>query len=167
MAGVSRRVAMAGGLLAAGSIMIGLEVRRRLGAAPSAARWTQAWSVLIPAILGPALTPRAASASVVATVLGRIDETVASLPLYKQAEMRTLLLVGDLPIVRRIALGMPAAWPDMTPAMAAELLAEWSGGTDARLAVAARSLKALVRMAWYADAETWPAIGFPGPPDLG
>ena len=61
---------------------------------------------------------------------------------------------------------MPVGWADLTPQQTGDLLDQWSRGADQRLQLAARSLRSIVRMAWYSQSTQWQAIGYPGPPNL-
>lgn len=163
---------MAGGALAIAGGGVAADMWRRSRPSNADQRWREAWAVLIPGVLGASVidsttqNPAAANAAV-QTCVQRIDALVSGIPKRAEAELRQLLLIGDIPGLRRVALGMPAAWSDLTPAQMDAVLDGWSANSDPRLREAALSLRALVRMAWYSQPATWAAIGYPGPPELG
>lgn len=163
---VSRRVLLAGAAVVAACGAVGAELWRRTLPGPAGEQWRSAWAVIVPAVLGPQVVD-AASQNLVQVCLARIDQFVGSLPKRKQSELRTLVYLGDLPVARRVLLGMPAGWSALSPEAASALLDGWSKGTDLRLRLAAKSLRSIVRLSWYSQAATWPAIAYPGPPDIG
>jgi hypothetical protein len=166
MGRISRRFLLAGGALIAACSLVGAELWRRTLPGPAGEQWRSAWAVLVPAVLGRTVF-EAAKNDAELTCLARIDQFVGSLPKRKQAELRTLVYLGDLPLARGLLLGMPAGWSELTPEAAGDLLERWSKGDDLRLRLAAKSLRSIVRLAWYSQPATWPAIAYPGPPDIG
>lgn len=167
MARVSRRVFLAGAAVVAACGAVGAELWRRTLPGPAGEQWRSAWAVLVPAVLGSQVVEAASSREVVQTCLARIDQFVGSLPKRKQSELRTLVYLGDLPVARQLLLGMPVGWSALTPEAASALLDRWSKGADLRLRLAAKSLRSIVRVSWYSQPATWPAIGYPGPPQIG
>jgi hypothetical protein len=166
MARISRRFFLAGAAVVAACGAVGVELWRRTQPGPAGEQWRAAWAVLVPAVLGQAVF-EAAPGEVELTCLARIDQLVGSLPKRKQSELRTLVYLGDLPVARRLLLGMPAGWSALSSEAASDLLDRWSKGADLRLRLAAKSLRSIVRLSWYSQAATWPAVGYPGPPEIG
>jgi hypothetical protein len=162
---------MAGGALAITGGVVAVDIWRRARPENADQRWRDAWAVLIPGVLGASViadtaqNPTAAKTAL-QTCLARVDALVSGIPERARAELKQLLLIGELPGLRKVALGMPAAWSDLSPAQMDAVLDGWTANNDARLREAAISLRALVRMAWYSQPATWAAIGYPGPPDL-
>lgn len=108
----------------------------------------------------------AAGASLVA-IVGSIDRAVAGLPPHLQAEVKQLLaLLASWP-GRRLLAGVSAPWPQAAPADIAAFLERWRFSRWALFQQAYQALHELVLAAWYARPDSWPAIGYPGPPALG
>jgi hypothetical protein len=99
-------------------------------------------------------------------VVGSIDRAIAGLPPHLQGEVRQLLaLLASWPGRRWIA-GVASPWPDASPAEVAAFLARWRFSRWALLQQGYHALHELVLAAWYARPDSWPAIGYPGPPEV-
>ncbi len=53
----TRRLLLSGAVVTAGAVAVGIDLWHRTRPEPSSRRWQEAWSVLVPAILGKALLP--------------------------------------------------------------------------------------------------------------
>jgi hypothetical protein len=120
------------------------------------------------AAVAPAiLAGTGAAGASLAAIVGSIDRAVAGLPPHLQAEVKQLLaLLASWP-GRRLLAGVSAPWPEASPAAVAAFLERWRFSRWALFQQAYHALHELVLAAWYARPDSWPAIGYPGPPALG
>jgi hypothetical protein len=120
------------------------------------------------AAVAPAiLAGTGAAGASLAAIVGSIDRAVAGLPPHLQAEVKQLLaLLASWP-GRRLLAGVSAPWPEASPAAVAAFLERWRFSRLALFQQAYHALHELVLAAWYARPDSWPAIGYPGPPALG
>jgi hypothetical protein len=89
------------------------------------------------------------------------------LPPHLQAEVKQLLaLLASWP-GRRLLAGVSAPWPQASSAEVAAFLERWRFSRWVLFQQAYHALHELVLAAWYARPDSWPAIGYPGPPALG
>jgi streptogramin lyase len=149
-------LAAAGGTLA---LLQPARVAGRLSAPAQAVLAALARSVL--GGLWPADREREAEA--VTALVGRFEATVAGLSPGQQAEVDELLTIaGSAP--GRIALfGLASAWAQ---ADVEQVTASLQSMRLSRLALrqqAFHAVRDLINAAWFADASTWAAIGYPGP----
>jgi len=120
------------------------------------------------AAVAPAiLAGTGAAGASLAAIVGSIDRAVAGLPPHLQAEVRQLLALLASSPGRRLLAGVSAAWPQASPAEVAAFLERWRFSRSALLQQAYHALHELVLAAWYARPDSWPALGYPGPPALG
>jgi hypothetical protein len=99
-------------------------------------------------------------------VVGSIDRAVTGLPPHLQAEVKQLFaLLGSWP-GRRLLAGVRAPWGEASRAEIAAFLERWRFSGWRLQQQAYQALHELVFAAWYARPDTWPAIGYPGPPVL-
>jgi hypothetical protein len=120
------------------------------------------------AAIAPAiLAGTAASGPALAAAIGSVDRAVAGLPLHLRDEVLQLLaLLASWP-GRRWVAGVAAPWPDASAAEVAAFLERWRFSRWALLQQGYQALHDLVLAAWYARPDSWPAIGYPGPPEVG
>jgi len=153
-------------LLAAAGAARGQPVSRPAhGAEPLAVlgmRDREVLAAIVPTIL--AGTP--AAGQPVDAIVDGIDRAVAGLPLHLQAEVGQLLaLLASWP-GRRWLAGVASAWRDASREEVAAFLEAWRFSRWALLQQAYHALHDLTLAAWYARPESWPAIGYPGPPEV-
>lgn len=99
-------------------------------------------------------------------VIGSVDRAVAGLPPHLQKELERLFaLLGSAPGRRWIA-GVRAPWPQAPPEEVARFLTAWRYSRWSLLQQGYHALHELVFAARYALADSWPAIGYPGPPEV-
>ena len=99
-------------------------------------------------------------------VVGSVDRAVAGLPPHLQTEVKQLLaLLGSWP-GRRWVAGVRAPWGEASGPEIAAFLERWRFSGWRLQQQAYQALHELVFAAWYARPDTWPAIGYPGPPVL-
>jgi hypothetical protein len=120
------------------------------------------------AAVAPAiLAGTAATGASLAAAIGSVDRAVAGLPPHLQEEVRQLLtLLASWPGRRWIA-GVAAPWREASVAEVAAFLERWRFSRWALLQQGYHALHDLVLAAWYARPDSWLAIGYPGPPEIG
>jgi hypothetical protein len=119
------------------------------------------------AAIAPTLLDGGASADAnIDAVVGSVDRAVAGLPPYLQAEVKQLLaLLASWP-GRRWLAGVSGSWGDARRDEVAAFLERWRFSRWRMLQQAYHALHELVFAAWYARPDAWPAIGYPGPPEV-
>jgi len=122
---------------------------------------------VLAAIAPTILAGTGAAGSSLDAAVGSIDRAVAGLPPHLQAEVKQLLaLLASWP-GRRLLAGVSAPWPQASGTEVAAFLERWRFSSWALFKQAYHALHELVLAAWYARPDSWPAIGYPGPPALG
>lgn len=102
----------------------------------------------------------------IARTVDGIATAVAGLPAATQREVGQLFGLLVLPPARRILAGVAAPWRDAAPAAVAGFLESWRRSRFALLQSGYLALHDLTFGAWYAHADSWQAIGYPGPPEV-
>jgi hypothetical protein len=126
------------------------------------ARDREVLAAVAPAIL--AGTP--AAGRPVEAIVGSVDRAVAGLAPHLQHEVGQLLaLLASWPGRRWIA-GVPSPWPEASREEVTAFLESWRFSRWALLQQGYHALHDLVLAAWYARPDSWPAIGYPGPPEV-
>ena len=95
--------------------------------------------------------------------LGRVDTLVGALAPHAQAELSQLLALLDNAAGRRLLAGLDAPWPQASVNQMQQAL---QGMRLSSLAVRQQAYGALhdiTASAYFADAVTWPLLGYPGP----
>ena len=96
-------------------------------------------------------------------LLGRIDALTLALPVHAQGELSQLLSLLASSPGRRVMCGLAAAWP---LASETDIQQALQGMRLSRLALRQQAYAALhdiTAAAYFADASTWPQLGYPGP----
>lgn len=149
----------------AGSLLLGIA-----GCGPAAGKEAGRRAVvaaLAPVILDGAL-PTAADArgkAVAATVDG-VDKAIAGLAPATQKEIGQLFDLLAFAPTRILVAGVWPAWDIALPGEIAAFLDSWRHSRFDLLRTGYAGLHDLILGAWYAQADSWPAIGYPGPPLL-
>jgi hypothetical protein len=120
------------------------------------------------AAVAPAiLAGTAATGQGVAAAIGSVDRAVAGLPPHLQEEVGQLLaLLASWP-GRRWVAGVGVPWREASVAEVSAFLERWRFSRWALLQQGYHALHDLVLAAWYARPDSWAAIGYPGPPEVG
>lgn len=124
-------------------------------------------AAIVPAILAGVL-PAAGEArqkAIVQTVDG-VGVAIAGLSAAAQKELAELFALLGFAPARVLLAGL---WPRWEEASAADIAAFLQGWRTSRLGLlrsAYAALHDLVLGAWYGTPEAWPAIGYPGPPEI-
>jgi hypothetical protein len=122
---------------------------------------------VLAAITPAILAGTAATGLGIAAAIGSVDRAIAGLPPHLQAEVGQLLaLLASWPGRRWIA-GVGVPWREASVAEVASFLERWRFSRWAMLQQGYHALHDLVLAAWYARPDSWAAIGYPGPPELG
>jgi len=122
---------------------------------------------VLAAVAAAILAGTAASGPGIAAALGSVDRAIAGLPPHLQAEVLQLLaLLASWPGRRWIA-GVAAPWREAPVAEVAAFLERWRFSRWALPQQGYHALHDLVLAAWYARPDSWAAIGYPGPPEVG
>jgi len=119
-----------------------------------------ALTAIVPAMLQDALP--AADATALAATIERMQAAIAGLPLPTQKEVAGLFGLLTLAPTRRLLAGVPD-WAEASPEQVTAFLRSWQQHRFALLQSAYQALHDLIFGAWYADPESWSAIGYPGP----
>ena len=99
------------------------------------------------------------------TVRG-IDVAVAGLSPTAQDELRQLFALLALPPARLAIARVSEPWNQASEAEVRAFLDRFRGSSLTLLRSAYAALHQLTFAAFYGNAESWPRIGYPGPPDL-
>ncbi len=120
---------------------------------------------VVPVLLAGAL-PEAGAAKTAAigeTVHG-IDIAVTGLPPGAQEELRQLFTLLALPPGRLLIARISQPWNEADEAEVRACLDRFRGSSLTMLRSAYGALHQLTFAAWYGNPESWPRIGYPGPP---
>jgi hypothetical protein len=118
------------------------------------------------AAIAPALLTGTGASGSIDAVVGSVDRAVGGLPPHLQREVQQLLaLLGSWP-GRRWVAGVASPWPQASAAEVAAFLERWRFSRWALLQQGYHALHDLVLAAWYARPDSWPPIGYPGPPEV-
>ncbi len=99
-------------------------------------------------------------------LLQRVDVLVDGLPGHARSELSELLAVLGTSPGRRVLAGLAADWPE---AAMPDVQRALQGMRTSRLALRQQAYHALhdiVGAAYFSDAATWVALGYPGPLDI-
>lgn len=98
--------------------------------------------------------------------LNRLQATVAGMSPHTQSEVADLLALLALPPGRRALAGLAAPWPEASVADIQAALQSMRASSLMLRRQAYHALRDLTHAAYFADASTWPLLGYPGPPPL-
>lgn len=96
-------------------------------------------------------------------LLNRVDTLVQALPQHAQAELSQLLSVLASGAGRRTLSGLGQPWPQASIADLQQALQGMRLSVLALRQQAYGALHDIVMSAYFADAATWPLLGYPGP----
>jgi hypothetical protein len=134
------------------------------GALDPAARAVVA--AIIPVFLDGALPDGSEATSARAATLADVERIIAGLPPATRKELADLFSLLVFPPTRGLIAGIWSPWPETTREAVVSFLTRWRDSRFALLRSAYAALHQLVFSAWYANPRAWPAIGYPGPPQL-
>lgn len=120
---------------------------------------------IVPVLLADALpTESRARADAIAQTVTAVDIAVAGLPPAAQAELAQLFALLALPPARVALAGVGAPWAQASAADIRGFLDRFRDSSWTLLRSAYDALHQLIYAAWYGNPQSWPAIGYPGPP---
>ena len=123
---------------------------------------------VVPVLLDGALPEaREARQQMIAETLTSIDIAIAGLPQAAQAELSQLFALLALPPVRLGLARITAPWTSAAPADVRLCLDRFRESSWSLQRAAYDALHQLTFAAWYGNPQTWPAIGYAGPPSIG
>jgi len=166
------KVGTAGALVLATARLGRGQSTRRLGGASNDGAALDASSreiltAIVPVILTGALPAEepARSRRIAVTVEG-VDHAVAGLPVHAREDLRGLFALLGFGPARWLLSGVRRPWREARGAEIAAFLERWRMSGWAPKQQAYQAFHELVFAAYYADPESWPDIGYPGPPRL-
>ena len=122
------------------------------------------FAALARTVLGSLLPGDAAAQSkAIEGHLARIQATVAGLPPAMQAEVDELITIVSSAPGRLALVGLGSDWSSATAADIAAALQSMRSSSLALRQQAYHALRDMTNASYFADASTWPAIGYPGP----
>lgn len=170
---VSRRTFIAAGIVGAAALAAAAWLRGPHAPASGVARRAldadgeAIFAAVAPVLLEGALPAGdAARKAALAQTLDGIDIAVAGLSPNAQAELRQLIALLALPPVRFGVARVSEAWPSASPAEVRRFLDNCRASRFTLMRAAYDALHALTFASWYGNPDSWPAIGYPGPPAL-
>lgn len=171
MNAVSRRRFLQVGLAGA-AVLVGARLLDR-GAAPAPAyrvldaRAAGVIEALVPAVLAGALpADPVARRQAVADTVQAFDRAVSGLSPAVQGEIDQLLSVLRFAPSRIALAGVGAAWGEASVDEVSAFLTRWRESRFDLFRAGYQALTQLLQAAWYDNAVSWGAIGYPGPPLL-
>lgn len=96
-----------------------------------------------------------------------VAAAVAALSASAQQEVAELFALLAFAPTRIAAAGLSSPWEQATAAEIDDFLRGWQHSRIGLLNSGYQALHDLVLGAWYADPQSWAAIGYPGPPAVG
>ncbi len=102
----------------------------------------------------------------VAEAVAGVRKAIAGLSAAAQKEVGELFTLLTLSPARRLIAGVSSPWATAAEAEVAAFLERWRYSRFALLQGAYAALHDLVLGAWYARPDAWPAIGYPGTPEV-
>ena len=110
--------------------------------------------------------PRGAAGQALVQVVRGVDVAMAGLTPHVVAELRQLFGLLEFAPTRAIAAGIWSSWSDASRRDVARFLTRWRFSGVALFRSGYQALHQLVMAAWYGNARSWNAIGYPGPPAI-
>jgi hypothetical protein len=149
-------------LAAAGGLVAMLQPGLRQGRLASAGR--EVFSSVGRAILTGTLPADQGAAKVAINgLLDRIDGLTANLPPHAQVELSQLLGLLATAAGRRGVAGLSSSWADAPVTEVQQALQGMRLSSVSLRQQAYQALHDIAGGAYFADASTWPALGYPGP----
>jgi hypothetical protein len=156
-----------GGALLAAAAWYGVNSRLQAEAGETLRADAQAiLTALIPVMLADALPEGPERPAAILATVGRVGDAVRGLGPTSQKEVGELFALLALPPARFLLAGVHRSWPEATPDELSAFLQNWRFSRFALLRSGYAALHDLIFGAWYASPESWPAIDYPGPPEV-
>lgn len=110
--------------------------------------------------------PAAQRAAIVLAVRG-VDVAVSGLTPDVSAEVHQLFGLLQFPLTRGLAAGIWSSWGGASTSDVAGFLQRWRFSGIGLFRTGYQALHQLCMSSWYGQNESWPRIGYPGPPVVG
>ena len=125
-------------------------------------------AAVVPVMLAGALPERGAEREgAMAETLRDLARAIGSLAPSAQQELGELFSLLAFTPVRVLLAGVRSPWSEAGPEAVGAFLERWRTSRFELQRSAYDALHQLTLAAWYANPRAWPAIGYPGPPQLG
>ena len=124
-------------------------------------------AAIVPAVLAGAL-PESGEArrQAIAQTVDGVGVAIGGLSAAAQKELGELFALLGFAPARALLAGVWTGWAQASPEEVAAFLQGWRNSRFALLRSAYAGLHDLVLGAWYGNPDTWPRIGYPGPPEM-
>ncbi|HTX59195.1 MAG TPA: hypothetical protein VMH02_05905 [Verrucomicrobiae bacterium] len=99
-------------------------------------------------------------------VVRGVDVVLAGLLPAQLAEVQQLFSLLEFPVTRALACGIWSGWREAGPGDVAQFLERWRFSGVELFRSGYQALHTILSGAWYGNANSWPRIGYPGPPPL-
>ena len=121
------------------------------------------FSALIPVVVSDvAALDAPQKKQTITTVLKNIDAACADLVAHQQGELRKLMDLLAVGLLRRLLTGV-GAWSEASQQDIESFLARWRSSRFATLTAGVNVLMKLSAVGYYILPQAWPAAGYPGP----
>ena len=160
------RAGLLGGLLLAALRVVPAQAQQPGGRAALSAEQREVLAAIVPVLLAGALPEGAQHAPAVRAVVDGVEQAVSGLPPHLQVELDQLFTLLTFSPTRWLVAGVGSPWPRASAAEVSAFLESWRTSWLTLLQSGYHALDELVMAAWYARAESWPALRYPGPPVL-
>jgi hypothetical protein len=126
----------------------------------------EALAAIAAVMLAGALPDGGGRQQALAAVVDGVAVAVSGLPPHLQEELGQLFTLLTFAPTRWLLAGVSSPWPRASAEDIAEFLESWRGSWSSLLQSGYHALHELIMAAWYARPDSWPALGYPGPPRL-
>jgi hypothetical protein len=124
-------------------------------------------AALVPVVLAGALPPQGAQRDAAAReVVEAFDRAVSGLAPAVRGEIDELLGLLRFAPSRFLLTGIGVPLEEAGEARIAQFLSRWRESRFDLLRAGYQALTQLIQASWYGNAASWPAIGYPGPPEI-
>lgn len=134
---------------------------------PAPSVWTPEAAALIAALAPVVLGPACTDAVSCQRVTEGVRVAVAALSPAAQRDVGELFMLLNIGPARGLLTGVWGSWGQASAEEIEAFLQRWRHSRLALLQAGYHALHDLILAAWYAEPESWAAIGYPGPPQLG
>jgi hypothetical protein len=109
--------------------------------------------------------PQTQTANALGAAVQGVKVAIEGLPPAVQGEIAQLFGLLQFPLTRRFIAGV-GPWEHATRDDVTAFLERWRTSKSMLLRSGYQALHQLVMAGWYGQPESWPSIGYPGPPEL-